>query len=178
MNIALLQGSPNITGSTALLCEQFTQGARASGHEVDRIDLAELSIAPCTGCGRCGYGAHPCVQHDDMRIVRETILDADMVVFATPLYYYGMSAQLKIVIDRFCADNIAIESKRLKAALISPAWNADSWTFDALVLHYQTLCRYLHMQDKGMILGYGCGTPGMTKHSSAMNEAYELGASL
>ena len=44
MNIALLQGSPNITGSTALLCEQFTQGARASGHEVDRIDLAELSL--------------------------------------------------------------------------------------------------------------------------------------
>ena len=66
MNIALLQGSPNKTGSTALLCEQFTQGARASGHKVDRIDLAELSIAPCTGCVRCGYGAHPCVQHDDM----------------------------------------------------------------------------------------------------------------
>ena len=114
---------------------------------------------------------------DELKIAIET-LNADMVVFATPLYYYGMSAQLKIVIDRFCADNIAIESKRLKAALISPAWNADSWTFDALVLHYQTLCRYLHMQDKGMILGYGCGTPGMTKHSSAMNEAYELGASL
>lgn len=90
MNIALLQGSPNKTGSTALLCEQFTQGARASGHEVNRIDLAELSIAPCTGCVRCGYGAHPCVQHDDMRIVRQTILNADMVVFATPLYYYGM----------------------------------------------------------------------------------------
>lgn len=70
MNIALLQGSPNKTGSTALLCEQFTQGARASGHKVDRIDLAELSIAPCTGCVRCGYGAHPCVQHDDMRILR------------------------------------------------------------------------------------------------------------
>lgn len=92
MNIALLQGSPNKTGSTALLCEQFTQGARASGHKVDRIDLTELSIAPCTGCVRCGYGAHPCVQHDDMRIVRQTILNADMVVFATPLYYYGMSA--------------------------------------------------------------------------------------
>lgn len=120
MNIALLQGSPNTTGSTALLCEQFTQGARASGHKVDRIDLAELSIAPCTGCVRCGYGAHSCVQNDDMRIVRETILDADMVVFATPLYYYGMSAQLKIVIDRFCTDNIAIESKRLRQLLSHP----------------------------------------------------------
>ena len=126
MNIALLQGSPNVTGSTALLCEQFTQGARASGHKVDRIDLTELSIAPCTGCVRCGYGAHPCVQHDDMRIVRETILDADMVVFATPLYYYGMSAQLKIVIDRFCADNIAIESHVSNSARTRSSWISSS----------------------------------------------------
>ena len=178
MNIIILQGSPNTDGSTALLCNEFSQGARHTGHSVECIDIARLSIAPCLGCVQCGYGARPCVQHDDMQIVRKKILDADMVVFATPLYYYGMSAQLKTVIDRFCADNIAIDNKQLKASLITAAWNSDSWTFEALVAHYQTLCRYLNMQDKGMVLGYGCGTPDMTKRSHAMKEAYDLGASL
>lgn len=178
MKIIILQGSPNQDGSTALLCEEFARGAHHSGHEIERIDIAQLAIAPCTGCVHCGYGARACIQHDDMQVVRKKILGANMLVFATPLYYYGMSAQLKTVIDRFCADNVAIDNKGLKAALICAAWNADNWTFDALVSHYQTLCRYLNMHDEGMILGYGCGTPSMTRRSSAMQDAFNLGVSL
>lgn len=178
MNIVVLQGSPNVNGSTALLVEEFSRGARAAGHTVERIDVARAGVRPCTGCVACGYGAGPCVQHDGMDDVRRKVLGADMLVFATPLYYYGMTAQLKAVIDRFCADNGAISSKRLKAALITVAWNADDWTFEALVSHYQTLCRYLSMSDEGMVLGYGCGTPSMTKRSRAMKQAYDLGASL
>ena len=65
---------------------------------------------------RCGYEG-PCVQKDDNEIVRRTLSDTDMVVFATPLYYYGMSAQLKTVIDRFCAYNSSLNSRHLKSAL-------------------------------------------------------------
>ena len=178
MNILILQGSPNKDGSTAMLCDEFTQGALTAGHKVERVDVAYADVAPCTGCVACGYGAAPCVQHDGMQRLRQKILQADMLVFATPLYYYSMSAQLKIVIDRFCADNSAITMKRFKAALITAAWNSDTWTFDALVAHYQTLCRYLDMEDKGMVLGYGCGTPGMTRRARAMKEARNLGASV
>ena len=106
------------------------------------------------------------------------ILDADMVVFVTPLYYYGMSAQLKILIDRFCAFNSSIQRKHMKSALISVAWNNDNWTFDALEAHYKTLVRYLNLEDMGMILGRGCGTPAMTKSSTFPKLAYELGRSL
>ena len=106
------------------------------------------------------------------------ILDADMVVFVTPLYYYGMSAQLKILIDRFCAFNSSIQRKHMKSALISVAWNNDNWTFDALEAHYKTLVRYLNLEDMGMILGRGCGTPAMTKSSKFPKLAYELGRSL
>ena len=90
---------------------------------------------------KCGYEG-PCVQKDDVEMIRKKLLASDMVVFATPLYYYGMSAQLKTVVDRFCAYNSSLNSRHLKSALLTVAWNADDWTFDALEAHYKTLVRY------------------------------------
>ena len=178
MNIVVLQGSPNQHGSTAMLVDEFSRGARSAGHTVERIDVCGLAVGPCRGCVVCGYGVRPCVQHDDMGRVLDAILEADMLVLATPLYYYGITAQLKAVVDRFCSENSAISARRLKAALLTVAWNADGWTFEALVSHYQTLCRYLDMTDCGMVLGYGCGTPSMTRATRAPREAFELGRSV
>ena len=177
MNILILQASPNLKGSTAILADEFARGAREAGHAVTRVDVDRLDIAPCTGCVACGYEG-PCVQHDDMDGLRKKILAADMLVLATPLYYYGMAAQLKCVIDRFCSANASITRKRLRSALLTVAWNADDWTFEALEAHYHTLVRYLHWQDAGMVLGYGCGSPSMTRASRYPQAAYELGRSL
>lgn len=177
MKIIVLEGSPNKHGSSNHLAEQFTRGAKEAGHTVTVTDAAHSDILPCIGCVRCGYEG-PCVQKDDMETIRQEILAADMMVFVTPLYYYGMSAQLKTLIDRFCAFNSSIQSKRMKSALIAVAWNADDWTFDALEAHYRTLVRYLNLTDMGMVLGRGCGTPAMTKHSRYGEQAYRLGQSL
>ena len=177
MKILVLEGSPNKKGSTHLLADCFRQGAQEAGHTVQMLDIAHANIHPCTGCIHCGYQG-PCVQKDDMETIRGEILGADMLVFATPLYYYGMSAQLKTLVDRFCAFNSSLQSKRMKSALLTVAWNSDDWTFDALVSHYKTLVRYLHFQDMGMVLGYGCGTPAMTSHSFFPQEAYQLGKRL
>lgn len=177
MKITVLFASPNKNGSTAILTEQFKKGAEESGHQVEIIDVCKLKVNPCIGCVRCGYEG-PCVQKDDNAIVRSALLDTDMVVFATPLYYYGMSAQLKIVVDRFCAYNSSLNSRHLKSALLTVAWNADDWTFDALEAHYKTLVRYMNFEDMGMVLGYGCGSPSMTKRSEYPKKAYQLGKSL
>lgn len=177
MKILVLQGSPNTKGSTALLVSEFTRGAKEAGHNVEVVDVANLDIAPCTGCVACGYEG-PCAQSDDMDTLRAKILASDMLVFATPLYYYGMTAQLKAVVDRFCSINSSVTGKRMRSALLAVAWNAEDWTFDALVTHYQTLVRYLDFRDEGMVLGYGCGTPGMTRRSKYVQAAYELGCSL
>lgn len=174
MKIVVLEGSPNPNGSTHILADCFRQGAEGVGHTVEMIDVAHADIHPCTGCIYCGYEG-PCVQKDDVEQIRQKILNADMLVFATPLYYYGMSAQLKTLIDRFCAFNSSIQRRHMKSALLSVAWNSDSWTFEALETHYQTLVRYLHLQDMGMVLGYGCGTPPMTEHSEFPQQAYNLG---
>ena len=174
MKIVVLEGSPNKNGSTHILADCFRQGAEGAGHTVELIDVAHADIRPCIGCIHCGYEG-PCVQKDDVENIRKKILDADMLVFATPLYYYGMSAQLKKMIDRFCAFNSSIQRKHMKSALLTVAWNSDSWTFEALEAHYRTLVRYLNLQDMGMVLGYGCGTPSMTEHSQFPQQAYHLG---
>ena len=177
MKILILQGSPNANGSTAMLAREFAAGAREAGHDVDIVNVASLDVAPCTGCVACGYGGS-CAQYDDFDELREQILASDMLVFATPLYYYGMTAQLKTVVDRSCSANPRISGKRLKSALLGVAWNDDSWTFDALEAHYDTLVRYLNLRDCGRVLGGGCGTPSMTKRSGYSEQARNLGRAL
>ena len=174
MKIIILEGSPNKNGSSNLLADCFRRGAEEAGHSVEIVDTAHANIHPCTGCIRCGYEG-PCAQKDDVESIRKKILAADMLVFVTPLYYYGMSAQLKTMIDRFCAFNSSIQRRHMKSALLTAAWNSDDWTFEALVAHYKTLVRYLNLEDMGMVLGYGCGTPSMTQHSQYPQQAYSLG---
>ena len=177
MNIVVLEGSPNQNGSSNLLAGAFIRGAQEAGHTVEVIDAAHANLHPCTGCIHCGYEG-PCVQKDDMEIIRTQILNADMVVFVTPLYYYGMSAQLKTLIDRFCAFNSSLQSRHMRSAILAAAWNSDRWTFEALEAHYRTLVRYLNLRDMGAVWGRGCGTPAMTRHSRYPQLAYELGRSL
>lgn len=177
MKIIVLFGSPNRKGSTNILVEEFKRGAEEAGHMVEVIDVCHADIHPCIGCVACGYEG-PCVQKDDVEMIRHKLLASDMVVFATPLYYYGMSAQLKTVVDRFCAYNSSLNGRNLRSALLTVAWNADDWTFEALITHYKTLVRYINFDDKGMILGYGCGSPSMTQRSRYLKDAYSLGKSL
>ncbi len=177
MKITILMGSPNRKGSTHLLAESFKRGAEEAGHTCEVIDVCRADLHPCIGCVRCGYEG-PCAQKDDMEAIRGKLLRSDMVVFATPLYYYGMSAQLKALVDRFCAFNSSLNRRHLKSALLVVAWNADDWTFEALTAHYKTLVRYIRFEDEGMVLGYGCGTPEMTERSGYPEQAYQLGKRL
>lgn len=177
MKIVILQGSPNKVGSTAMLCEAFAKGAREAGHEIQEIYVTGANVHPCTGCVACGYEG-PCAQKDGMDKIKKALLSADMVVFATPLYYYGMTSQLKAVIDRFCAFNSSLNRRHLKSALLAVAWNSADWTFEALDAHYKTLVRYLNLDDQGEILGFGCGTPSMTKTSGYVEKARQFGESL
>ena len=177
MKILVLESSPHKNGSSNLLAERFIQGATEAGHTVTVFDAARADLHPCLGCDACGT-AGACCQKDDMAELKEQILDTDMLVFVTPLYYFGMSTQLKMVIDRFYSFNGELTSKHLKTALIVAAWDSRKWAMDNISGHYQTLCRYLNFKDEGMILGYGCGSVPMTQGTTYPQKAYELGKSL
>lgn len=177
MKILVLESSPHKNGSSNLLAEQFMQGAKEAGHTVTVFDAARADLHPCLGCDACGM-AGACCQKDDMEALRAKILDTDMLVFATPLYYFGFSTQLKTVIDRFYSFNGELTSKGLKTALIVAAWDSSTQAMEHISGHYQALCRYLHFKDQGMILGGGCGSVPMTKGTVYPQKAYELGKTL
>ena len=82
-----------------MLAEQFAKGAKEAGHNVEILDAAHMDMHPCIGCDHCGMNGE-CVHKDDNRIIRDALLESDMVVFVTPIYYFGMSAQLNMVIVR------------------------------------------------------------------------------
>lgn len=174
MNILVIESSPHKHGSSNLLADSFIHGAEESGHTVTVFDAGHSTIHPCLGCEVCGMSG-PCCQKDDMETVRELLLQADMAVFATPLYYFGVSAQLKAVIDRFYSFTGKLSAKKLKTALIVTAWDANDWTMSAVSAYYETLCRYMHFENQGMILGTNCGTVPMTKSTDFPRLAYELG---
>lgn len=174
MKILVIESSPHKNGSSNLLAGEFIRGAREAGHEVTVFDAGHADLHPCLGCGACGMSG-PCVQKDEMAALRAQIMDTDMAVFVTPLYYFGFSAQLKMVIDRFYSFNGQLTAKGLKTALIVAAWDSNSWTMQDIKTHYDTLCRYLNFQNQGEILGVGCGTVQMTKSSRFPKAAYEFG---
>lgn len=174
MKIVFLRSSPHKNGSSNLLADSFKQGVLQNGHEVIEFDIGLQYLKPCFGCDHCGMDGD-CIHHDGMTEIKKTILSSDMVVFVTPLYYYGFSAQLKLVIDRFYSFNSRLMNKHLKSALLVASWDNENDTMDEIVKHYQKLCEYLHFNDQGMILGLGCGTPQMTKSSKYIYEAQEFG---
>ncbi len=177
MKIVIIKGSPHKKGSSNMLAEQFIKGAQDAGHTIIEMDAAHMDIRPCLGCEHCGMNGE-CVHKDDNRIIRDALLGSDMVVFVTPIYYFGMSAQLKMVIDRFYSYTTRLSGKGLKAALIAAAWDSDEDVMPYLSEHYKKLCRYMNFTDCGQILGTGCGDPSMTKNSRHIEEAYRLGKSL
>ena len=177
MRIVVLEGSPHKKGSSNLLAGEFIRGVQSAGHNVQVLDVAHMNIHPCLGCEHCGMNG-PCVQKDDVPEIQNALLSTDMIAFVTPVYYFGMSAQLKMVIDRFYSYTMKLSAKGLKTVLITAAWDND---LDAVVYlrdHYQKLCRYMNFKDCGMVLGTGCGTILMTQGTKYPKLAYELGKSM
>ncbi len=177
MKILVIKSSPHKNGSSNLLADHFIKGAKEKGHQISIFDAGHANLHPCLGCDVCGMTG-PCCQRDDMVELRQAILESDMAVFVTPLYYFGFSTQLKTVIDRFYSFNGQLTAKGLKTALIVAAWDDNDWTMREIKAHYETLCQYLHFQDQGQILGTHCGTVSMTSQTEFPQLAYALGKSI
>ncbi len=173
MEIVVITGSPHKKGTSVLLADKFIEGASAAGHEIYRFDAAFEDIHPCIGCDKC-YMNGPCI-HDDAieEKLMSLLLSTDMIVLVTPLYYFGMSAQLKTVIDRFYSHSKRLTNKQ--SVLIATAYNSDEDTMDALTVHYEAIVNYMHWQDKGKILAVGCSSTEGMENTKWPEQAYQLG---
>ena len=97
--VLILSSSPRKGGNSDLLCDEFMKGAKEAGHNVEKIFIAQKKINYCTGCGVCN-STHKCVQDDDMKEILDKMILSDIIVLATPVYFYSMDVQLKTLIDR------------------------------------------------------------------------------
>ena len=177
MQITVIEGSPHLKGASSTIANRFVEGAREAGHTVDVVEAVRLSIGACRSCNSCGASG-PCIQKDDMTEVRSKIMSSDMVVFVTPNYFCGFSAQLKTVIDRFYSFSGNLKTRNMKAVLIATLADKEDWNMDALRIQYDGMCRYLNMRDCGRVLAVGCGSAEAARTSRFMEEAYQLGRSL
>lgn len=174
MKIVVLTGSPRRNGNTNYMADRFIAGAQESGHEVFRFDCAAHKVAGCIACNRCGMNGD-CVQKDDFRIVRPHLEEADMVVFVSPMYYFGFSAQMKSVIDRFYALNGTLQAHRKKTAFLMAYADTAESEAQAMLLHYRTLADYLGWKDVGTVVAPGVWTAGSIRRTRYGEDAYQLG---
>ena len=175
MKILVLKSSGNKRGSSNMLADAFIKGATENGHDVTEFDVFRADIRPCIGCNRCGMSG-PCVQKDDYETtLKGLIRETDMLVFVMPVYYYNWPAQLKTVIDRFYSFTTELTYMHKKTVLLTVAWDNTDSVFSVVEAYYSRICEYMQFEDAGMVLGGGCGTPEMTKHSGYVEKAYELG---
>lgn len=151
MKITILNGSPRKQNTTAMV-EVFAEGAREAGHEVEIIQVGKLSIAGCKACEYChtkGEGA--CIQKDDMDKVLPAYLESDMIVYASPIYYFGMTAQIEAAIQRvYC---IGKPPKMTKAALLLSSGSPG--VYDGAIAQYKTMVGYFGAENVGIITANG-----------------------
>ena len=174
-------GSPRKNGNTHVLVSRILDGARDAGAAVDTIFLGDMTIRECDGCHVCWQGK-PCSKRDDMKGLLPRIADNDVVVFGTPVYWYGPTALMKAFIDRFVYFNCPENRARIKgraAALAIPFEDTDLETAALVVKFFEKSLQYLEMNLSGQILVPGVGEKGdILKKPDRLQEAFNLGARL
>ena len=176
MNILIISGSHRKGGNTELLAEAFAKGA-AAHHHVEIVSVRDYKVNPCLGCNACFKTNGVCAQKDDMTILYEKMSQADMLVIASPVYFYGISAQLKAVIDRFhnpIRDTFHI--KKMALLLVGAATLPE--LFDAILAEYNLCLNFFNIEDAGKVLVRGVKDKGDINNTNALNEAYKLGYSI
>lgn len=174
MKLVVLTGSAHKNGTTALLAEEFIAGAKEAGHEVFRFDAAFKNVHPCIACEKCHTSDEGCAFKDDMAELNPHLLEADGIVFVSPIYYYDINAQLKSVIDRFYANDAALH-KNKKAALIVTMADDTEKTANGAVATFEGMADFLEWDIAGTVIGVSCATLDDLKKTDYPKQARELG---
>ncbi len=175
MRILILNGSPRLNGNTKQMIGAFCEGLETAGHAYDVIDACRMNIRGCLACEYChGKGGGKCIQNDDMQTVYPLLAEADMLVIASPIYYHGLSGQMKCVIDRFYAVMYPTKPAKLsKVAMFLSSGEPDM--YDGALFSYRgDFVDFLLMEGMGVFTVHGgSGVPEET-----LAELRQFGASL
>ena len=189
-NILIIQGGGRPKGNTAQLVGSFVRGAEDAGHQIEVVSLLKHEVKGCLGCNACRYGK-PCIQKDSFNDLVPKIKEADLLVFASPLYFWTVSSRIKAFIERFYCIAEKDPNPPLgryerypvkDCALLMTAADNFFWTFEQAVSYYQfALVNYIGFHNKGMLLAGGCGDtngkPQIDK-TDHLEKAYQFGKNI
>ncbi len=172
--VLVLSGSFRKHGNSDLLCDEFIRGAKEAGHQVEKIYVNDQKINYCRGCGVCNT-THRCVQKDDMAAVLDKMVNADVIVMATPVYFYTMNGQMKTLIDRTVPRYEEISGKDFY--FIVAAADGSHANMEKTLEGFRGFTEDClpGTKEKGVIYGTGAWNAGDIKGMPAMKKAYEMG---
>lgn len=169
----VISSSPRRNGNSDMLCDQFIAGANEAGLNTEKIFLKDFNINYCTGCGTCFKGGK-CTQKDDMALLLKKMIDADIIVMATPVYFYTMCAQMKTFIDRCCTRYTEISNKEFYF-IVTAAVNSKP-AMERTLEGFRGFTSCLSKpRERGIIRGIGVWNVGDIKKTDAMKEAFDMG---
>jgi multimeric flavodoxin WrbA len=185
MKVLGLFGSPRKEGNTELLLEEALKGATMEGAEVERIHLSDLNIIPCKECLNC-FGKGECIILDDMQEIYPKLLEADIIIFASPIFFYGITAWAKALVDRCQAlwarkyvlknRSLGKEGKRSKGFFISVGGTKGQRVFEGAILTVKYFFDVLNADYVGELVFRGIDAKGdILKQPDAMQQAFEAG---
>lgn len=176
-NVLIISASPRKNGNSDILCDRFGKGAEERGHKTEKIFISSKNIGYCKGCGVCN-NTHKCVQNDDMAEILDKMVKADVIVLATPVYFYSVDGQMKTFIDRTVPRYTEISNKDFyfimtaadteKASLKRTMETFRGFTEDCLE----------GAREAGIIYGVGAWNVGEIKATAAYDEAYLMGKNI
>lgn len=178
-NILILEGSPRSNGNSDLLAEAYAAGARSKGHEVSVLKVPEYKINGCFACNMYWSMGSPCVQSDDMGKLYAEIEQADLIVFASPLYFFGLSAQMKCVIDRlypYYVENSVRQVKGKECALLVSCATDEPEELKGLLSTYSIMTEYMQWHDTGHVIAFEVDKKGEVRDTKYIEQARNLGA--
>lgn len=175
--VLILSGSPRKGGNSDLLCDEFMRGALESGNEVEKIRVAEKKIGYCRACYYCSNNNGVCSIKDDMSDILQKMIDAEVIVLASPVYFYSIDAQLKALIDRTVARWLEVRDKEFYyIATMADETLSSADTTLACFRGYADCVE--GAKEMGYIIGNGVYEIGKIKGTPVMIQAYEMGKSV
>lgn len=181
-SILILKGSPRKNGNSAALADQIYAGAKKAGAEVESVYLSGLEINPCDACDTCQESQQGCIVQDDMQSIYPQLKAADVIVIASPIYYFTITAQIKAFIDRWYAlesnHGSALRGKELAIALVYG--DTDVYTSGGInAIHtFESIARYIGLKVSGMVYGTAEHIGDAEQQPELMAKSFQLGESL
>lgn len=175
--VLIISASPRKGGNSDILCDRFAMGATESGHKAEKIFLADKNIGYCRGCGVCN-NTRKCVQKDDMAEILDKMVSADVIVLATPVYFYSVDGQMKTFIDRTVPRYTEISNKDFY--FIMTAADTERLSLNRTIETFRGFTEdcLSNANEAGVIYGVGAWNMGEIKNTKAFDEAYEMGRSI